>query len=154
MSISNHDQRLLHRLLDGELPATEAAAAEARVAASSELRAWLQQQRALRAGFVAGREPARTASPGFAAGVMAAVRRLPSRPELIAAQQGVDFVRLCRRILIAAAVLFAVGLAWHSGLLDSRAHDQLQAAPDEIQQEMERLDALIQAMPSASSERR
>ncbi len=151
------DQQLLQRLLDGELSPEATATLEARLLAEPALRAGLERERGLRAGFVAGRPTAMAAPAGFAAGVMAAVRRQPSRRELVAEQAAVDLGQMCRRILIAAAILIAVGLAWHSGLFAGRAHDQLQAAPDEIRHEMERLDALIQAQPQgspASPERR
>ena len=83
------------------------------------------------------------------------MRQLPARDRLEQQEVGDRVVRLCRRLLLAAAVLFGLGLVWHSGLLDTRS-DQLEAAPDEIHQEMERLDALIraQAVDGGGQERR
>ena len=58
-------------------------------------------------------------------------------------------VRLCSRVLLAAALVLGVGLAWHAGLLDGGRSGALEAAPGTIEQEMERLDQLIlQSMES------
>lgn len=144
MNLSNDDRKNLHRFLDGELDAAAAAAFRERMAADPELRGELAGERALRAGFVAARADVVVAPTGFTAGVLASVRRLPARDQIERQEVGDRVVRLCRRLLLAAAVLFGLGLVWHSGLFEERA-DRLEAAPDEIQREMERLDALIRA---------
>ncbi|MBL9077362.1 MAG: hypothetical protein JNL08_07660 [Planctomycetes bacterium] len=156
MSRSN-DDLTLQRFLDGALDATAANAFRARLAGEPELRRRLAQAQQVRAGFVAARDDAPRAPAGFAAGVLAAVRRLPDRVQLEQLErqqeQGDRIVRLCRRLLVAAAALFAVGLVWHSGLFDSRS-DRLEAAPDEIRCEMERLDAKVRAgLGAGGSER-
>lgn len=144
MTSSHDDLKSLHRFLDGELDAAANAALRARLAAEPELRQLLAGEQRLRDGFAAARTPVVAAPAGFTAGVLAAVRRLPSRDQLELQEVGDRIVRLCRRLLIAAAVLFGLGLVWHSGLLDAHT-DKLEAAPDEIRSEMERLDARIRA---------
>jgi hypothetical protein len=52
-------------------------------------------------------------------------------------------VHWCRRILLVAAALFLVAAVWRSGLLPGQKPDSLQAAPDVLQLEMQRLDARI-----------
>lgn len=144
MNLSHDDQKTLHRFLDGELDAAAAAAFRTRLQASPELRRHLAAEQQLRGGFVAARGDAMAPPAGFAAGVLAAVRRLPSRDQLEQQEVGERVVRLCRRLLVAAVLLFGLGLVWHAGLLEAR-NDKLEAAPDEVQSEMERLDALIRA---------
>lgn len=141
MSLPN-DERTLQRFLDGQLDPAAAAAFRSALASDAALRERVETERRLRAGFAAARGT--TAPAGFTAGVMAAVRRLPGRDVLEQQDVGDRIVRLCRRLLIAAAVLFGIGLVWHSGLFDVST-SRLEAAPDEIQREMERLDALIRA---------
>jgi len=51
---------------------------------------------------------------------------------------------LCRRLLVAAAVLFGLGLLWHAGVFGEGRGDSLQAAPGDVQREMDRLDVRIQ----------
>ncbi|MBL8727435.1 MAG: hypothetical protein JNM25_03320 [Planctomycetes bacterium] len=142
MNPSRDDLQNLHRFLDGELDAAAAAAFRTRLAAAPDLRRQLAAERALRDGFVAARGGVVAAPTGFTADVLAAVRRLPSRDQLEQQEVADRVVRLCRRLLLAAAVLFGVGLVWHGGLFDAQT-DKLEAAPDEIHREMERLDALI-----------
>jgi anti-sigma factor RsiW len=142
------DDMTLHRFLDGELDAAAAGAFRARLAAEPALRERLAVEQRVRSGFTGARAEATAAPAGFTAGVMAAVRRLPDRGTLeqqVAQQDLADrIVRLCRRLLIAAAVVFGLGLLWHSGLFDDHA-DRLEAAPDELRLELERLDARIRA---------
>jgi anti-sigma factor RsiW len=150
MKLSANDERLLHRFLDGELPELEAAACRARLVAEPTLREGLQGLQQLHRVFTVSAAPGVAAPAGFTAGVLAAARRLPSREQMrqvdaeqAAVEQGLRV--LCRRLLIAAAVLFSLGLAWQAGLLGDRRADTLQAAPALVQDEMERLDALIQS---------
>lgn len=154
MKLSATDERLLHRFLDGELPDQEAAACRTRLESGLEadavLRQGLQELQQMRRVVAAARAPLVAAPAGFTAGVLAAARRLPSREqmqklEVEQAAVGQGLMTLCRRLLIAAAVLFCVGLAWQSGLFGDRRADTLQAAPGDVQREMDRLDALIQS---------
>ncbi|MBX3462214.1 MAG: hypothetical protein KF830_03510 [Planctomycetes bacterium] len=143
-----HDHRTLQRFLDGELDAAAAAAFQTRLAHDPALRQRLAEEQQWRRGFAGARAAATVPPADFATGVLAAVRRLPDRALLrqldAQAEQGARSVRLCQRLLLAAAVLFGLGLLWHGGLLD-RHSDRLEAAPDEIQAELERLDARIRA---------
>ncbi len=143
MKLSYADELLLHRFLDAELAAAEVAAFETRLVAEPLLRRHLEQARALRAGFAAGRAGGPVAAVGFTAGVLAAARRLPSRQEMDQIEISAGLVRTCQRLLMAAAIVFAIGLAWHGGLFDGGRCDTLQAAPDEVEREMQRLDALV-----------
>ena len=154
MKLTHADELLLHRFLDGEMDSAQAVAFEARLAAEPPLRRRLEDARALRAGFAGAHAGGPTPRAGFTAGVLAAARCLPSRPELKRDDVVVEFVRTCRRVLIAAAVLFGISLAWHAGLMNSRRSDTLTAAPNEIEQEMKRLDALIESGAVPPAERR
>jgi hypothetical protein len=109
-----------------------------------------EQDPLLRAAFgaVRGGREVMTPPAGFAERVVAATRALPSREAMIqadrlAADLGATVVRLCRRIVLAAIVLFALGLAFASGLLDGGGAGTVEAAPDEVQRELDRLDALL-----------
>jgi len=144
MNQTHADSKTLHRFLDGELDAAASAAFRTRLLAEPELRQLLAAEQQLRGGFVAARAEVVAAPAGFTAGLLAAVRRLPSRDQLEQQEVGERVVRLCRRLLVAAVILFGLGLVWHSGLLDAHT-DKLEAAPDEIHSEMERLDARIRA---------
>jgi hypothetical protein len=90
------------------------------------------------------------ADAGFTAKVLAATRRLPDRQALERADIGEGIARFCRRLLVAAAIVVGLGFLWHSGILDGgilhggRA-GTLEAAPEEIQEELQRLDALIES---------
>jgi anti-sigma factor RsiW len=147
MNISASDERLLHRFLDGALAGEEAVACRSRLAAEPALRQGLAGLQQLRAAFAEARQPVMAAPAGFTAGVLAAARRLPTQVELREAGDwdavaGPGMVRLCRRLLLAAAVLFGLGLLSQSGLFGDGRADTLQAAPDEVHREMQRLDAL------------
>lgn len=144
MTSSATDTRLLHRFLDGELAEAEAQALRTRLAAEPDLRAALQALQQQHQAFAAAARSGFAPSAGFTQGVLAAARRLPSRTALREAEAGEGLVRLCRRLLLAAVVLFGLGLLWHGGLFGG-SNAPLQAAPDEVAREMERLDAIIQA---------
>lgn len=150
MTLSGHDERLLHRFFDGALPAAEAQAVRERLASEpawQAAHAMLLRQRELFAAAAAD-APARL-RPGFAAGVVAAVRRLPARAELREAELAAVVGRWCRRVLLAAAVLFGLGLLWQvSGVVTGRG-DSLQASPNDVQREMDRLDGLLQRQAGA-----
>lgn len=143
MSLSHRDELQLQRYLDGELPPDDAAAFAARLAAEPEVRRRHDEARTLRTAFAAARGEGRRASAGFTANVLAAARRLPAREELQQLDVAAGGMTFCRRILLAAAALAALGLLWRSGLVADRGQDMLQATPDEVQREVERLDAVI-----------
>ena len=152
MKLTHSDELLLHRFLDGEMDSAQAVAFEARLAAEPRLRRRLEDESALRAGFAVAHAGAPAPRAGFTAGVLAAARCLPSRQQLKRDDVVVELVRACRRVLIAAAVLFGISLVWHGGLMNSRRSSTLEAAPRwEVEQEMKRLDALIEsgALPPA-----
>lgn len=86
-----------------------------------------------------------SAPAGFTASVLGAARRLPDRRELQELEVGGSIVRVCRQILIAAAVVVGLGALWHLGLFRGGHDSRLEAGPNEVQKEMERLDSLIDA---------
>lgn len=151
MNQSPDDTKILHRFLDGELDAAAAAALRARLAAEPDLSRSLAAEQILRGGFAAARATAIAPPAGFTAGVLAAVRQLPARDQIEREEVADRVVRLCRRLLVAAAIVFGLGLVWHSGLLDARS-DKLEAAPDEIRTEMQRLDSLIPTLDGPGRE--
>ncbi|MEZ6035866.1 MAG: hypothetical protein R3F29_00195 [Planctomycetota bacterium] len=140
------DDRLLQRYLDRELSADEAAAFAARLLTDAALRDRVQQAEALRAPLLAAAAaPVPRASASFTQKVMAEVRRQPNREQLMRLDLSETALRVCRRILLAAAVLCAIGAAALGGLFDRAGADTLQAAPGEVQQEIDRLDEAIRA---------
>ena len=157
MKLTHDDELMLHRFLDGEMDSAQAVAFEARLAAEPRLRRHLDDARALRAGFAEAHVGGPAPRAGFTAGVLAATRCLPSRQQLKRDEVVAELVRTCRRVLIAAAVLLGLSLALHAGLVNSRRSDTLEAVPSaEVQQEIERLDALIKsgALEAPPAERR
>ena len=144
MSFSREDQEL-QRYIDGELPAEDAAAFAARMLQDAGLRERVEAAEALRGGFAAADGCAAVGAPaGLTANVLAEVRRLPSRDQLRQIDVAAGAVQLCRRLLLAAAVLLGVGFAVYVGLFDGQGSRTLEAAPEqEIERQMERLDALI-----------
>lgn len=149
MTISTADTRSLHRWLDGQLSAEAAAQFAARVAGEPALAAACAAERRRRALVAAAAAvPGPQPGPEFTDAVLAAVRGLGPVPRH--ADPAPELATLCRRILLAAAVLCAVGLAWQFGLFGGRAPTTLQAAPDAVQREMERLDALLRAEGGAA----
>lgn len=145
MTLTPRDQSLLQRHLDGELPADAAAAFAARLLAEPDLARAAEAARAGRALLRAAAGPARQPSARFAAGVVAAARQLPSRQQLEQADLATAALRVCRQLLIAAAVLAAFGALWHAGLIGPARMDTLQASPGVLEQEIRQLDARIQA---------
>jgi anti-sigma factor RsiW len=136
------DLLLIDRYLDGALASSELAAAKARLEAEPALRACLQERTRLRRGFVAGRAATFAAPAGFAESVVAAARRLPETGEPVE-----PTVRMCRRLLIAAAAVIVGVLLWRSGLFREAGNGTLQAAPDAAQRVIDALDAKIAAQP-------
>jgi len=145
MHASQNDERLLYRFLDGELTADEAVACRTRLEREPQLRQCLEELRNRASGFATARAEGNVAPAGFTAGVLAAVRRLPDREALRAAEFAPHLVVLCRRLLIAAAIVIGLGLLWQTGLFTGRSADTLQARPGEIEQEMQRLDDIIKS---------
>jgi len=143
MSFSN-DDRQLQRYLDGQLSETEAAAFAARMLADNELRQRVETMEQAQMGFASARDHATgpvAAPAGFTAGVMSEVRRLPSREQMQQMDLSEGAVRLCRRLLLAAAIVLGIGLGWQSGLFSPNGSDKVEAAsPAEIEAEMHRLD--------------
>jgi len=151
MNLSTRDLRLLHRFLDGAMVGDEVLAFRARVEAEPHLRQELQSLQQQQRAFQDARQPVMVAPAGFTAGVLAAVRRLPNRTELQESGLTEGMARFCRRLLIAAALLFGLGAAWHVGVFGDDRADTLQAAPGDVKREMDRLDALIQAAGSGTA---
>lgn len=89
---------------------------------------------------------ARRPRADFTAGVLAAARQLPTRQQLQQADEVGSAMVFCRRLLFAAALLGALGLLWRSGLIAvGHGADTLQAAPDDVRHEIDRLDALLRS---------
>ena len=153
MNLSSADQALLHRFHDDELPAAEAAAFRVRLEAEPTLRAALAELEELRRGSAGGRDRVFSAPAGFTARLLAEVRRLPDRIALREAEASARAAVMCRRILLAATVLFGLGLCWQAGLFDFGRPSRLEAAPGEIEREMERLDAIAHDLPPAQERR-
>lgn len=149
MSGPTHDSRtntqdllLLDRFLDGALAESEAQACRRRLEGEPALRRTLQQRQALRRGFAAGRAEAFAPPAAFAASVLAAARRLPAPADRDSSR---DIATLCRRILVVAAAVITAAVLWQSGLLRGAGDGTLQAAPGEVRQVLEELDAGIRA---------
>lgn len=149
----SREQRSIQRYLDGELPAAEAGEFSRRLLAEPALREQVRAAETLRAGFVAGRERVVAAPTDFTARLMAEVRRQPSRQQLQEADLAGAAVRTCQRLLLAAVLCAAAGLAWHFGLFDRGRQNTLQAAPDEVQREIQRLDAILLRTDDAAGHR-
>ena len=145
MSFSETDQ-LVQRFLDGELSESECAAFAARMLSDTSLRERVEGARQIQSCFaaeaVSGRREVQPA-PGFTAALMSEVRRLPSRVELQQEDLAKSAVRLCSRLLLAAALLIGLGLGVQAGLFNPNGSGQIEAAsPTEVDAEMQRLDGL------------
>ncbi len=153
MKISHDDEGNLQRLLDGELSPEAAVALRARIAAEPALTARFRALEGLRSCFAGDRSASEHGhgtplSAGFTAGVLAAARRLPSRIEMDEQEVGDGVVVFCRRLFLAAAVVIGFGLVWRSGVIGhvfEVSHGALEAESSEMDQEIQRLDALIQS---------
>jgi hypothetical protein len=51
-------------------------------------------------------------------------------------------IRICRRLLVAAAVVAGIGLLWQAGLVRLGTPAVLQASPGEMQRVIDELDAV------------
>ncbi|MCK5945367.1 MAG: hypothetical protein KAI24_25480 [Planctomycetes bacterium] len=136
------DDLMIQRYVDGELSDADAAAFAARMLREPLLRERVEELQRFAGAFAAAPGDLR-APAGFTAGVLDEVRRLPAREELEQLDLTTGAVKLCVRVLLAAALVLGLGLAWHAGLLDGNRADTVEAAPDAIEQEMDRLDQLI-----------
>lgn len=161
MNLSTADSLLLQRYLDGELDTAALAAWRVRVerepALQQALAAQQTQREMLRGAFRAARGESPGAPAGFAQRVLAGVRQLPARAELEAAASADSVQRLCRLVLLVAAVLFCAGLAMRAGWLQTGFGAGLQAAPDEVADELQRLDQKARerlGVPAGGAERR
>ena len=155
MTLDPDDRILLQRHLDGELAAAVAAAFAERLRSEPELARAAADAAAQRDLLRAAAGPGRRASPRFAAGVVAAARALPTRLQLQQADAVAAAVRTCRRVLLAAAAVAAVGALWHAGLLGGSAPATLQASAGDVDQAIRQLDERIQsgAVPPPAGER-
>jgi anti-sigma factor RsiW len=152
--IPQSDQLLLQRFLDDQMDPAARAAFASRMAAEPELHRAADAARSLRSGFVAAQKlDVRSPSPAFLANVMTAVQRLPTREQLERADIAASAIRLCRRMLLAAAILAVLGGLWYSGLVRPTAAPALQADSSDVQREVECLDALLEtgAVPPPAS---
>lgn len=154
MSLSREDQQI-QRYVDGQLSESDAAAFAARMLSDGGLRQRVEALEQVQAGFasVLDANDAKLAPAGFTAAVMSEVRRLPGRDQLQHMDVAEGTLRWCKRLLLAAALLCGLGLAWHSGLLSSTGSSKVEAAPGDVEREMDRLDKLaMDALKSGSSE--
>ena len=143
--MNKQDEIRLARYLDGEMSTAERAEFDARLQGDPRLRAALdsaeEPSRVLRD---ARQEPV-PASANFSAAVLDKVRRMPSRDELVQLTVSEDNVAAVvtygRRLLVAAVVLFGLGLLFGFKLLGDDHGPQLQAIGD--QKLMKELDEKV-----------
>ena len=156
---SKRDATLVARYVDDEMTGVERAGFEARLAQDPALQVAVSEMESLRGWFRGGRdEPLVPASPGFAASVIAAARRLPTRDELLEQESAGDreseLVDWSRRISLAAAVIFGVSMLLFMTLRISSEATRLEAAPARLRLEMERLDDAIRKKQAGGAESR
>ncbi len=148
-----HATDLLHaqRYADGQMPPAEAADFAARLETEPALREAVAATRQVSALFAATANPAPPAlRPDFAARVLAGVRHLPTRAELFAEvpelgeldREQREVAGLARRLLVAAALIFALGLLMFAGLSRRSDSGRLEASPVD-RQKIDQLDAKI-----------
>jgi anti-sigma factor RsiW len=136
------DVHAVARYVDGEMAHDDRVAFESRLAADPGLASEVEELAGLRRMFAPERVTQGPApSSGFRARVLAEVaghtaERGPERE---------TFDVFCRRIVVAAALLFGLGVLVFAGLLRRADTGRLEASPAEIHKEMDRLDALIRA---------
>jgi anti-sigma factor RsiW len=147
--LSPADEKMLHRFVDGELSGAVLADCQQRLAAEPALRQRLHDLQGLRECFAAGRREQVLAPAGFTADLMAAIRRRTLEQSWRREEEN-RLVPLCRRLLLAAAVLVGLAALWLSGIVRDQSPRNLEAAPDVVQREMQRLDRLIQAEEAQS----
>lgn len=137
----SEEELVTQRYVDGELSSAAAADFAARLLREPALRAEVAELEKIAHGMAADEPMAPPAD--FTLRVLNATRRLPGRDELEQEDVAADAVRLCTRALIAAALILGLGFAWHAGLIYSGRAGTLEAAPAEIEREMDRLDQLV-----------
>ena len=153
------------RYVDGQLSPAERAAFAMRLSREPALATAVRLTQSLRAPFAAVRDAESSQlSPGFAARVLHAARRLPTPAERGVAAPGqllddsladTTALPLARRMLVAAAFIFGLGLLTFGGLLRRGDSSRLEAAPV-LLKKLDDLDAKIRAglrSPDAGSVR-
>ena len=101
----NRSQSDIWLYIDGELPPADADAIEAQAASDPVLRNRIDEARLMRAAVLEG---APRPSAGFAAKVTARAQLRGAQPS----EQVLEMRRFLRRVLVAAAILAAVGIAY------------------------------------------
>ena len=153
MNLSKTDRTLVARYIDDELDAQERAQFEQRLASDLTLSSAVTDARShrdlLRAADPVASGPVasgQVAPAGFAAGVLDSVRGMPARSELVEQvreEEAVgDAVTFSRRIAMAAAVLFGIGVLIGAKVLLTTDTDEIQAS----QAQMRKLDERVKAM--------
>lgn len=132
--INNTDRQLVARYIDGELSDENRRAIARRLATEPLLREAVEEAEAQRQALSeAAPEPMR-APAGFAVGVLEAVRQQPSRPELVSITNNEVSVEeslvLGQRLLVAALILFVLGLAFSMQWVKTTGGGQLRASGD------------------------
>ena len=146
MKLSQCDLLLLQRHLDGELDAAATAAFATRLAAEPALQRAADEAQSVRGALaMAGAGRSMRPPTSFTSNLLVAARQLPTRQQLEQADVAAAAIGLCRRILLAAAILAGVGLAWHAGFVNGEQPTIMQANPADVQHEVDRLDALLQS---------
>lgn len=115
----------LWRFLDGELPEAEASRIESAAAGDAVLASRIEELREVGRGVLGGLP---RAPSGFAAKVVASAQLRGARPpaELL------EMRRFARRVLVAAAILAAVGLAYLAVDVVPDMFDRLVAGSDPL----------------------
>ena len=146
------------RFLDGEMHDVERTRFEQRLQGEPELAEALATARGGRDWFAAGRDEPIAPPEGLAASVMAQVRAEPApdrsqpdAPVTAASTTGsVDAgapsdgeARFVRQLLLAAVLLIGLAAGLFLGMKVQEDAERLEASPDRIRQEMERLDERI-----------
>ena len=139
------------RYVDGEMSADERHSFQQRLAREPGLQKSLREMKEVRAWFHRSRhQPLIPPTPGFTGSVIAAARRLPTRDELLAQDihehcYESELVTYARRISLAAGVVFGLCLFLFGTLRVQSDATRLEASPDRVRLEMERLDRAIRA---------
>ena len=151
MTLPETDRLLAQRYVDGELHGEDLTRCEQRLLRDSALRACIDDFRGLRTLFAASRAqgPAPAPAAGFVAAVLTQVRRLPSRAELLAEprergeveQVELLVARTGRRLLAAAALIFALALLIVSGALRPVGGRAVEASKNDVRKLIEQIQA-------------
>ncbi len=127
--LSAADRALAARFVDGALDTADAIAFRRRIAAEPPLAAAVDELLGMRRMFAAdaARTAATTARGTFVESVLRQTRRLPNVDDE-------DVVRLARRLLVAAALLLALGVLAASGWLRPTPPGRLEASPGLVEE--------------------